>query len=400
MKDWKQVFKRDSGHDATLVLGRPRYRRTPLDGYTPEVIATVLDIRDHPPAYCPRTPGPAVIQYELHQRLAGTGQPYPRSTSTIWRILDQHQRILRLPARAPEPFERPEPMRHWEIDFTDITSIAPTPDGKQQHAAEMFNVVDRGTSILVESAAASDYTAETSILALTNVFMAEGLPNTITLDRDPRFIGGWQGDDFPSAFMRFLLALDIHLDICPPRRPDRKPFVERVHRTIQEECLNIEWPDNLADARVALHHYRLRYNRQRPHQGLACGNQPPYVAFPRLPPLRRLPQIIDPDGWVNVLHGRHFRRQVQANGSVKIDNRAYYIDKRRPGQLVALRVDAAGRQFEVMYGRQLIKRVAIKGLYGEPVDFGDYLDLICAEARTEWRQTKRLVRQRRLAWAA
>jgi len=400
VKEWKRVFSRGDPQDESLVLGRPRHRRTPFDGYTPEVIETVLDIRDHPPDYCPRRPGPAVIQYELHQRLAGTGQNYPRSTSTIWRILDQHQRILRLPERVPEPIERPEPMRHWEIDFTDITSIPAEPEGKQQHAAEMFNVVDRGTSILVESTAASDYTAETSILALTNGLIIEGLPEIITMDRDPRFVGGWQGDDFPSVFMRFLMCLGIHLDICPPRRPDLKPFVERVHRTIQEECLNIEWPDNLADAQDALHRYRLRYNSQRPHQGKACGNRPPYVAFPRLPALRRLPQTIDPDGWLKPLHGRQFRRRVQANGSVKMDNRAYYIGKRFAGQQVALQVDAVARQFQVLHGRKVIKTVSIKGLYDTPLDFGDYLDLICAEARTEWRKTKRLVRQRRLAWAA
>jgi len=46
-----------------------------------------------------------------------------------------------------------------------------------------------------------------------------------------------------------------------------------------------------------------------------------------------------------------------------------------------------------MHHRQMIKTVPIKGLYHTSLDFADYLDLICAEARTEWRQTKRLVRQ-------
>jgi len=210
-------------------------------------------------------------------------------------------------------------MRHWEIDFTDISSVPIQPDGKQQHAAEMFNAVDRGTSILVESAAASDYTAETSILALASVFVVAGLPDGVTLDRDPRFIGGYQGDDFPSAFMRFVLAVGVQLDICPPRRPDRKLFVERVHRTIQAECLNIEWPDNVPDAHDALNRYRLRYNSERPHQGKACGNRPPYVAFPQLPYLRRLPATLDPDCWLKPVHGRQFRRQVMANGSVQVD---------------------------------------------------------------------------------
>jgi hypothetical protein len=400
VKDWKRVFRCARPDDETIVLGRPRYRRTPLDAYAADVIAAVLDIRDNPPDYCPRVPGPALIQYELQQRFAGTDQRLPRSTSTIWTILDRHQRILRTPQRRHEPFVRPDPLKHWEIDFTDIPSIPADPQGKQQHAAEMFNVVDRGTSLLIETTASDNYTTETSIIAMTSVFLVEGLPDTITMDRDPRFVGGYQGDDFPSAFMRFLLCLDIDLDICPPRRPNLKPFVERVHRTIQEECLQIEPPASVPAACEALKSYRFRYNSERPHQGDACGNQPPYRAFPELPRLRRLPEMIDPDRWLRALHGRQFRRRVQANGSVKMDKRSYHVGKRFRGQQVVLQVDADRREFQIMQGRQEIKSVPIKGLYDELLEFEVYLKLICEEARTEWRQTKRLVRKRRLAWAA
>lgn len=397
VKDWKRVFRNSDPDDETIVLGRPRHRRTPLEDYEPAVIEAVLDMRDNPPDYCPRTPGPAVIQYELQQRFAGTDKRFPRSTSTIWRILDHHQRITRSPQREHEPFERPAPMTHWEIDCTDMTSIPADLEGKRQHAAEMFNVVDRGTSILVETTASDDYNTESSIIAMTSVFLIEGLPNTITMDRDPRFVGGYQGDDFPSAFMRFLLCLGIALDICPPRRPDLKPFVERVHRTIQEECLQIKKPDRVQAARELLKNYRFRYNSERPHQGSACGNRPPYQVFPQLPRLRRLPDMIDPDRWLRTFHGRQFRRRVQANGSVKMDKRSYYADKGLQGQQVILRVDADRCEFQVMQSRQMIKTVPIKGLYKETLEFEVYLKLICEEARTEWRQTKRLVRERRLA---
>lgn len=400
VKDWKRVFRRAEPDNTDIVLGRPRYRRTPLEDYDPEVIATILDIRDHPPDYCPRVPGPAVIQYELQRRFAGTEKRYPRSTSTIWCVLDQNQRIIRAPRPQHLPFERPEPMQHWEIDFTDINTIPDDPDGKQRHAVEMFNVVDRGTSILVESTASDDYTAETSITAMTSVFLINGLPRMITMDRDPRFVGGWQADDFPSAFMRFLLCLGINLDICPPRRPDLKPFVERIHRTVQEECIEVERPESVPDACDVLGRYRFRYNTDRPHQGSACGNRPPYQAFPRLPYLPRLPETIDPDGWLKSFDGRHYRRRVQANGSVKMDNRSYYVGRHLAGQQVVLQVKADTREFQIMHRRQVVKSIPIKGLYDEVLEFELYFDLIREEARSEWRATKRLVRERRLAWAA
>jgi len=156
VKDWKRVFKVANPENEMVVYGRPRYRRTPFDTYDDEVIETVLEIRDNPPEYCPKVAGPAVIQYELAQRLASSKLSYPTSTSTIWKILDRHQRIIRAPKVEREPFERPDPMIHWEIDYADIHTIPPTEDGKKQHAAEMLNVIDRGTSILVDSAASHD----------------------------------------------------------------------------------------------------------------------------------------------------------------------------------------------------------------------------------------------------
>jgi hypothetical protein len=96
-----------------------------------------LAIRDHPPEGLKRTPGPVAIAYYL-QKLEETdplGCHLPTSTSTIWKILDQHQRILR-PRQVPhEPTLLAEPLASWQIDFKDVTTVAPEPDGKRQHGS-------------------------------------------------------------------------------------------------------------------------------------------------------------------------------------------------------------------------------------------------------------------------
>lgn len=99
VKDWKRIFKTASPDDDRVILGRPRHRRCPFEDYDADVIETVLAIRDHPPDYCPRIPGPAVIQYELAQRYSGTKKRYPQSTSTIWKnvyisSIRRHYRML------------------------------------------------------------------------------------------------------------------------------------------------------------------------------------------------------------------------------------------------------------------------------------------------------------------
>jgi hypothetical protein len=43
---------------------------------------------------------------------------------------------------------RAEPLEAWQIDFKDVTTVAPEPEGKRQHTVEVLNIVDTGTSIL------------------------------------------------------------------------------------------------------------------------------------------------------------------------------------------------------------------------------------------------------------
>jgi hypothetical protein len=95
-----------------------------------------------------------------------------------------------------------------------------TGTGKRLHVVETFNVIDMGSSLLLEPLPADNYTDETTLLAVAQVLVVHGLPDQITFDRDPRFVGSWSGRDFPTALMRFLLCLRIQADVCPPQRPD------------------------------------------------------------------------------------------------------------------------------------------------------------------------------------
>ena len=76
-----------------------------------------------------RVPGPLAIIHYLHQdaALREAGWHLPTSTSTVWRILDENQRILRPPPVEHEPIERPEPLTEWQVDFKSVS--AKTPNG-------------------------------------------------------------------------------------------------------------------------------------------------------------------------------------------------------------------------------------------------------------------------------
>src|SRR5262245_37082336 len=178
VQKWKKRLKATDQNDPTILHSQSRARKTPLEPYHPEVIERILDLRDHPPEAVPRKLGAPTILYYLHddESLKARGHRLPCSTSTIWKILNTHQRIFHTPPIEHRPFDRPEPMDTWEIDFTDVSTAKAGHQNKQQHQVEAFAVVDRGSSILVDLQASDDYHAQNIILAMASTLIQHGLP--------------------------------------------------------------------------------------------------------------------------------------------------------------------------------------------------------------------------------
>jgi transposase InsO family protein len=378
------------------LLSRSRARHTPPKPYAPEVIARILELRDTPQRAVPRKLGPKAILYYLHQAedLKAKGYRLPRAASTVWRILVTQQRIYRPPKVEHQPFERPTPMDTWEIDFTDVGTAQHPDSEKKQHQVEAFGVIDRGTSLLVDLQTDEDYHAGSVILSMTSTFMQQGLPRRIVFDRDPRFVASWSAEDFPSAFMRFLLNLGIELDICPPKRPDLKPFIERYFRTLKEECIQVFRPATVQATQELFKTHRQHYNYERPHQSRVCQNQPPALAFPNLPRLASLPYEVDPDHWLKAYHGQVFKRRVSHNGSIQIDKLPYYIRHDLVGKDVLCRLDAEQKVFEFSYHHKALKKLPIKGLYHQVLLFEVYLDFAMKEALSERKRLQRKQQRR------
>jgi hypothetical protein len=59
-------------------------------------------------------------------------------------------------------------------------------DGKQQHVVEILNVVDMGTSIVLDSEVHAHFHAQTALQAMASILREQGRPDSITYDRDPR----------------------------------------------------------------------------------------------------------------------------------------------------------------------------------------------------------------------
>jgi integrase-like protein len=385
VKKWVTRLRATAGGDLASLRSRSRARKQPPAPISPLVVERILTIRDAPPAGLRRIPGPRTIRYYLEQdpELRAQGVYLPRSTRTIWRILRQHGRIPRPEDRVHRSVERPNPLTSWQLDFKDVSSVPADPEGKRAHVVEVLDTVDVGTSILLAAQVREDFTAETALVAAAQTVRTYGLPAQVTVDRDPRFVGSQQQRDFPSPFLRFWLCLGVQVAVCPPRRPDRNAFVERYHRTFEYECLRLDRPTDVSQAREVTAAFARHYNEDRPHQGLSCHNLPPRVACPFLPTRPPVPAQVDPDRWVDALDGCTYARKVQANTRVQVDEASYSLTQHLVGQYVTLRVDAAQRAFVVEHAGQVVKQLPIKGLVGEHMPFDAFLALMCEQARAE-----------------
>jgi transposase InsO family protein len=308
VKKWLKRFREAGKLSLEMFKSRSRApQRRPFQ-MVPVVRDAILSLRDELKARYGRVVGAKPILYHLHRDsvLRERALYLPRSTRTIWKVLKDGGRI---PTRVREhhPVERPEPMRHWEMDFGQL---GPT--------FEFLTVVDRGISILVDTQTQTHYNAESALLAVAQLLLLNGLPHKLRFDNDVRFVGNWLTDGYPSALMRFLWCLGVEPDIVEPGKPQHKPFAERSVRTLKYECLWLEPPEDGRHGAQHLNLYRHFYNHERANQSLACGNRPPYEAFPVLPTLPQLPEQVDPDAWLNQYHRRVFRRRVGANGLMSV----------------------------------------------------------------------------------
>lgn len=369
-----------------ICQGHSRARTQPPAKTHPLVVEQILLIRDQPPEGLRRVPGQEAIRYYLQRdpALAFFQLPVP-SCKTIYRVLKRHQRILERRTPHHQPLERPKPMSVWQLDFKDVSSVPADPYGKQRHVVETLNIIDTGTSILLDAHVRADFTAETALQAIASTLARYGCPTRITLDRDPRWVGSPAGSDFPAALLRFGACLGIEIEVCDPHEPWQNGFVERYHRTYQEECLALDRPADLEQATAVTAAFVRHYNLERPHQGLACANRPPLLAFPHLPDLPPLPATVDPDSWLVALDRLHLQRKVDRSGMISIDLKRYYLSTQLVGHHVDVQLDAQEHCLQVFHEHHLIKSVPLHGLVGHSLSFEHFLSHMLHQARAQAR---------------
>ena len=278
------------------------------------------------------------------------------------------------------------------MDFKDCSTVPldlHDPDAKRAHVIETCNFVDAGTSIVLDAQVHAEFHAETAFQAIVAFLRRYGRPAMLTFDRDPRCVGGAAARDFPSALCQFLYCVGVQPNVLPPATlswtltsrgttgPTKKNACwsivpapsKRFARSPRTLCSTTTTSARIKGAVVAI------------------------SAHPILPSLPPLPTVVDPDAWLQGVHGQTYARRVKAGGCVQVDGISYYVKQALAGHMVTLWVNATQQCFEVMHHDTIIKQVPIKGLQGMRMPLDDYIALMQERARSEERQ--RLMEQRR-----
>lgn len=154
----------------------------------------------------------------------------------------------------------PEPNRRWATDFTCVNT---SEDG----LVYVFPVIDCGCRTWLDDEVTTSPHVGASLRPLERALDAafgrpENVPHGFELRTD-------QGSVYTSAtFRNVTRAWRIDHTFTPVARPTGNAVVERVIRTLKEECLWLRDWRNAAEIRTAVAEWRRRYNEQRPHQAL------------------------------------------------------------------------------------------------------------------------------------
>lgn len=383
---WVKRIRSATDRHFRIYLDASRAPKNRKEETPPEVKKVIGELREDLSEKFNRNAGGKTILYFLRQRqdLKDMGYFVPTSARTISNILKELDYIPKRKKRHRTPLVLPAPNEEWEMDFGEIRFK----DGTQ---LEFFLVVDRGTSRVIYLEGTEGYNAETSLEAVTRLLLTQGLPQRLRFDRDSRFVASWTSDSYPSALVRFLWVLGVEPVVCPPRRPDLKPFVESCVHTVKHEFLNKHAPATYADALELLDGFKFYHNADRPHQGQACNNMTPDEVFSELPALPYPAEQVTPDAWLKPYHGRVYRRRVSSDGMIQVDKYRYYVGRNFAGLRVLVHLDATNKSFHITHGDQILRVHDIKGLHQETIDLQTYLLMMQQEARS-------IERHRRMLW--
>jgi putative transposase len=146
-----------------------------------------------------------------------------------------------------------EANQEWALDFVhDVTASG--------RSIRVLNVIDAYTRESLAMEVDTSFAGLRLTRALDEIVAERGLPQTIRCDNGPELTS--------RHFLAWNLERKINLIHTQPGKPTQNGYVESFNGKLREECLRINWFQNLFEARRIIANWRRDYNECRPHSSL------------------------------------------------------------------------------------------------------------------------------------
>ncbi len=195
-----------------------------------------------------RRDGPHVNVKRVHRiwRQEGLGVPARRT----WR--------RRSKKKTCWPIAATRPNQVWTYDVVHDTCA----NGQR---LKILTLTDEFTHASLAIEVATCLRAQQVIQVLEQVIRQHEAPAYLRSDNGPEFIA--------RAVQRWLDAEHIQTVYIEPGKPWQNAYVESFNGRLRDECLNVEWFRNVAEAKVVIEMWRRHDTEDRPHSSL--GYQTP-----------------------------------------------------------------------------------------------------------------------------
>ena len=152
---------------------------------------------------------------------------------------------------------RTEPVRmaneRWAIDFAyDVTATG--------RKFRVLSVVDEYSRECLALEVDTSFPSLRVTRVLDQIIEGRGKSESIRMDNGPELTS--------RHFLAWGVERRIELAHIEPGKPVQNAKVESFHGRLRDECLNVNWFENLWDARRKITAWREEYNHERPHSSL------------------------------------------------------------------------------------------------------------------------------------
>lgn len=187
-------------------------------------------------------------------------------------IQDNHKRVYRIWCEEKLNL-RPSPKRQriyreyqellspdginegWAMDFVSDWVVGPT-----RKQVRIINIMDEGSRRALWTEAHKSIPGKKLTGVLDHVVEYRGRPAYIRCDNGPELIS--------NSLKQWAQKNGIELRYIQPGKPSQNGLIERLNKTLRQECLNLTWFRSIAQLNEEIQSWSQIYNLRRPHNNL------------------------------------------------------------------------------------------------------------------------------------